>query len=257
MYPYLNLFNLSISSYHLLILISIFVFILTLKFLIIKFKVKVDDFYYFISLIFILGLIGSKVFYVFEDISNNFSYEKFLNFKKGFVLYGGVFFVFIGSFIYCKSYNINFLSIFDLISICLSISMFFGKIACLLAGCCYGIPTKVNNIGIVFKNSSSAAFPKNEPLFPTQIFDGLFGLFLFCFLFWFKSKISKRNGFTFVLFFLIYSVYRFFSEFYRADESRGFIFNSIISLSQFYSILVFLFFLIFGLIFINKTRKIN
>jgi len=255
MKPTLSFLNIELNSYHIFMILSIFCFVFVLKLLLLKFKITNLDFWFYISTIFVFGFLGSKLFYVLEDFSVETILNKIINIKDGYVLFGGIVFVFVTTFFYTKYHKLDTFLFFDLISITFSFSIFTGKISCLLAGCCYGIPSNFNNFGITFKHYLSPAYPKNEPLFPIQIIDSLFGLILFCILLWFKLKVRNKNGSVFILFFIIYPFYRFFSEFYRADEIRGFIFNGLFSLSQFYSIIVFILIIVFGLIFYFKKEK--
>jgi phosphatidylglycerol:prolipoprotein diacylglycerol transferase len=189
-----------------------------------------------------------------EDFPNSFSLNHFFNLKKGYVLYGGVFFVFLTTFLYSKFSNINPYVLLDINVIAMSFSLFIGKIACLMAGCCYGIPTHLETIGLVYTSDYCIAFPKNEPLFPIQIIDSLFGLILFVSLLYFKRKL--KVGYSFFVFMIVYPIYRFFSEFYRADESRGFVFDGLFSLSQFYSLILISFTVLF-LLFLGKRFLYN
>jgi phosphatidylglycerol:prolipoprotein diacylglycerol transferase len=206
------------------------------------------DFPFYISLIFVVGFFGSKLFYLLEDFNIKSIKFKFINIKNGYVLYGGLIFVFLSSYYYAKSKNINKLILLDLntIALCLSVSM--GKIACLSTGCCYGLPTNLKSIGLVYSNKICLAYPKNEPLFPIQIMDSLFALVLF-FVYLYIHKVKKLEpGSVFSSFCIIYPIYRFISENFRADVSRGFVFDGLLSLSQFYSLLVLLIVLIYKIV---------
>jgi len=250
MFPIVNFLGYGISLYQIFLILSVVIYVLVLAIFINKSKLQNIDFYFYISLIFIFGFTGAKMFYMMEYFPNSFSLNHFFNLKKGYVLYGGVFFVFLTTFLYSKFSNINPYVLLDINVIAMSFSLFIGKIACLMAGCCYGIPTNLETIGLVYTSDYCIAFPKNEPLFPIQIIDSLFGLILFVSLLYFKRKL--KVGYSFFVFMIVYPIYRFFSEFYRADESRGFVFDGLFSLSQFYSLILISFIVLFLLFFRKK-----
>jgi prolipoprotein diacylglyceryltransferase len=122
--------------------------------------------------------------------------------------------------------------------------------ACLSTGCCFGNPIQNENLGLVFTNDYCPANPKNVPLFPIQIMDSLFALVLF-FVYLYIHKVKKLEpGSVFSSFCIIYPIYRFISENFRADVSRGFVFDGLLSLSQFYSLLI-----LFAAILILAIKK--
>jgi prolipoprotein diacylglyceryltransferase len=63
-------------------------------------------------------------------------------------------------------------------------------------------------------------------------------LSIFAILMWRYSK-KSRDGEIFALYLALYAVGRFFIEFLRGDEDRGFVFHHLLSTSQFIAILAF------------------
>lgn len=255
MHPIISIADYSFSTYHVLLFLAILAFALCLKFLISRSPLKDFDFTYYLSLIFVSGFIGSKLFYVFEEAELSEFSSKLTDLRHGFVLYGGLVFVLLSSVLYAKVKQLDKRLIldFNIIAFCLSISI--GKMACLAAGCCYGRPTDQESIGLVYTHALCAASPKHVPLFPTQILDSLLALLLFGLFIILKLKVRIRNGGIFLLFCLLYPIGRFLSEFYRGDASRGFVFGGRLSLSQFYSLIVFLLTLFFLVIHLKNHEK--
>jgi prolipoprotein diacylglyceryltransferase len=66
----------------------------------------------------------------------------------------------------------------------------------------------------------------------------LTSLSIFAILMWRYSR-KSRDGEIFVLYLALYAVARFFIEFLRGDEDRGFVFHHLLSTSQFIAILAF------------------
>jgi phosphatidylglycerol:prolipoprotein diacylglycerol transferase len=92
---------------------------------------------------------------------------------------------------------------------------------------------------VVFTNPFShevTGVPLGIPLHPTQLYESLASLLIFAILMWRYSR-KSRDGEIFVLYLALYAVARFFIEFLRGDEDRGFVFHHLLSTSQFIAIL--------------------
>nr|WP_279381251.1 prolipoprotein diacylglyceryl transferase [Clostridium pascui] len=208
-----------------------------------------EDYIYNMSLIAILsGILGGKLLYIITEIRNVIENPSLLrDIGSGFVIYGSIIGGAISIFFYCKRKKWNVLDTFDLIIPSIPLAQGFGRIGCLLAGCCYGKPTKLP-IGIVFNNSPFA--PSAVHLHPTQIYSSIFDFLLAIFLVWYDKRKNKK-GSTFALYVIIYSIGRIIVEVFRGDP-RGEI--SILSTSQFISV----FTLIIGIVIFNITKpKVN
>lgn len=152
---------------------------------------------------------------------------------SGIVIYGGMIAAFIISLIYCKIKKVDFLAYLDLGLPCCAVAQGVGRIGCLAAGCCYGIP--YDGIGAI--TFSHSAFAPNEvSLFPTQIISSVFMLTFGFTLLWLYNHKEYKKGMIGVLYFIIYGLARFFIEFYRGDDVRGHIL--FFSTSQFISIFI-------------------
>lgn len=94
-----------------------------------------------------------------------------------------------------------------------------ARVGCFLAGCCYGAEWEH---GVVFEKSFIKS-ANGVPRVPVQLIEAAFELALFVLLFFLLTKTNKLGGRLLALYLLIYSVGRFFLEFLRGDEYRGFI----------------------------------
>ena len=94
----------------------------------------------------------------------------------------------------------------------------FGRIGCLLAGCCYGRPTTWA-IGVKYSRAETGV-PKDIALLPVQAFESLCLILIFVGLVCYTRK--KRPARRIVaLYMLAYAPCRFFLEFLRYDTIRG------------------------------------
>lgn len=166
------------------------------------------------------GLAGAKLFYVILDWKQIIADENPLQAivtGNGFVVYGGIITGVLTAMIYFRKKKIAFLPYFDLAAPSIAIAQGFGRLGCLLAGCCYGKETN-SVLGIVFRHSAYA--PNDVRLVPTQIISSLgnFSIMLILLVFARKEREAGKVG---GLYLLLYAVGRFFIEFYRNDN-RGF-----------------------------------
>jgi phosphatidylglycerol:prolipoprotein diacylglycerol transferase len=111
------------------------------------------------------------------------------------------------------------------------IGLGFGRLGCLLAGCCFGVESD-GPLGLVFPPNSDASVwqAKHEllehahlpslPVVPTQIYEsiGAFAISAFGILYLHQRK--RYDGHVFVVFLALYALLRFGIEFWRQDE-RG------------------------------------
>ena len=121
----------------------------------------------------------------------------------------------------------------DLILPSVALAQGFGRIGCLLAGCCYGKETS-DAFSITFHTSAFA--PNGVALVPTQIYSSIldflhYGLLLLI------LRSQKKDGETAAAYLIFYSAGRFVLEFFRGDLARGSV--GVLSTSQFISVFTF------------------
>lgn len=110
--------------------------------------------------------------------------------------------------------------------ISITIAHAFGRVGCVFAGCCYGLPTEAW-YGIHFESTATEVVP-------TQLFEAAF-LFLLTgvmIVFYFKYKIRYNLG----IYLISYGVWRFLIEYLRDDDRGGFVPG--MSPSQFWAIIM-------------------
>jgi len=135
---------------------------------------------------------------------------------------------------YMKWYRLPTWKIADLFAPSIALGLFFARIGCFMAGCCYGKQTSLP-WSVTFTNPLSLA-RLHIPLHPTQVYEAGGSLFLFLFLIGMEKR-KSYDGQIFWLFLLFYSILRFLIEFIR-DDPRGFLFGTFLSTSQAIGILL-------------------
>lgn len=98
---------------------------------------------------FICGIVGARLFYVVEYWEDRFSGNSFpqmvsdvLSYTEGgLVVYGSLIGAGIAFLWFTRSHKLPTLAMADLIAPSLAVGLAFGRIGCLLNGCCYGGPS--------------------------------------------------------------------------------------------------------------------
>jgi phosphatidylglycerol:prolipoprotein diacylglycerol transferase len=112
-----------------------------------------------------------------------------------------------------------------------------GRWGCFFSGCCWGTPTDLPwavtfpEVGRRFHRGLP-----DVPLHPTQIYFSLVGFAIFLALAWLYRR-KRFHGQIISTFLLLYAVTRFFLEYVRGDEERGFLLGGLVSTSQGVSLL--------------------
>jgi len=180
---------------------------------------KFDDYIiYLIIGIIIGGRLGYILIYNFNYYIHNLL-DIFKIWEGGMSFHGGLIGIIFASITFAKNNNQNSFLYMDIVALVAPIGIFFGRIANFINSELYGTVTNV---------SWAVTFIKvdNFPRHPSQLYEALLeGIFLFLILIYFRNKFLNKPGVISGLFLIIYSIFRFFVEFYRVpDEQLGYIF---------------------------------
>lgn len=189
---------------------------------------------------FLAVFIGGKVFFYFENIMQYVDEpaKTIQDIGSGFVFYGSFLFA-VPTFIwFFRKNNLPVLETFDIIAVSGALVHGFGKLGCFMAGCCHGKVCAPGQ-GIVFTHPKSAAEPLGEHLYPVQLYDAGMILGIVLFMIWLHNR-KQFHGQLILIYTLVYGVGRSITEEFRGDEERGFLFNGLLSHSQFIAIFILL-----------------
>jgi phosphatidylglycerol:prolipoprotein diacylglycerol transferase len=187
----------------------------------------------------IAALVGAKLLLLLT----NFNYfranpgEIIVLARSGGVFYGGLIGATLVAFWYIRRHKLPLWTTCDMFAPGIALGHVIGRLGCLMAGCCYGLPTNVP-WAITFTDPFAAAnvgTPLNQALHPTQLYEAAAELLILVFLLTTERKGRTYPGRTFWGYMLLYAVSRFIIEFYRGDE-RGMIMGW--STSQFISLIL-------------------
>ncbi len=159
-----------------------------------------------------------------------FAWAKFWN--GGLTYYGGFIGATAAAYYLLTHDRFPFWKGADLAGMTVPIGLGFGRMGCLLAGCCFG-SVAGHRFGLVFPADSPASEWQNKhgllpskfvaslPVYPTQIFESLASLCIaaFCILYLHGKK--RYDGEVFLGFIGLYAIARFLIEFVRSDDRGG------------------------------------
>jgi len=197
------------------------------------------------------AIVGSRLLFVLVnfDFYRKNPLHVFRIWEGGLVFYGGLVLAAGVSIGYMRRHRLPIWKMADLFSPSVALGLFFGRVGCFFAGCCYGKATDLP-WAVTFTDPNSLA-RLNTPLHPAQLYDAANGLAIFFFLLWMRRR-KAFDGEIFWLFLLLYSVTRFLIEMLRGDP-RGFLFGTLLSTSQ--AVGIFLAIVSFFMLFYLKRRK--
>ncbi len=167
------------------------------------------------------SIIGARFVYVTTYWKQEFAdqpfSEVFMIQHGGLVFYGGLIGAAVTSLLYLYWKKLPVWKIADILAPSIALGSVFGRIGCLLNGCCYGRECHLP-WAITFPpghETHPAGLP-GTPLHPTEIYDALLNLILYLVLAWlFRRK--KFDGQIFALYLIGYAICRSVVEFFRGD----------------------------------------
>jgi len=196
----------------------------------------------FCTWLIVVALVGAKVLLVLTDW-RFYSQNPGEIFSRTTLLAGGVFYGGFGAAVlfalwYTRVHHLPMWKVADVYTPSIALGLCIGRLGCFAAGCDYGKPTN-SFLGVVFSDPFAhqvAGTPLGIRLHPTQLYESLTMLAIFAVLVW-RYRHKTYDGQIFVLHLVLYGIARFFLEFLRGDDDRGFVFGHLLSTSQFIALL--------------------
>lgn len=164
-------------------------------------------------------IIGARTMHVVtywnEEFAGHPYWEVFAVWKGGLVFYGGLIGASLAGLLYARLNKIPLWKLADVLAPSIALGYVFGRIGCLLNGCCYGrtctLPWAIH-------------FPRGHETYPngvhpTEIYDSLLSLILYVGLAWLYRR-KKFDGQVFAAYLLCYAVTRSIVESFRGDYTE-------------------------------------
>ena len=136
----LTIGSFTVYGYGFMIAVGILAAWITIDFRAARQKLDRDCVFYLIIWCLVGGICGAKLLYWITEWKSILQNPDFLldSIADGFVVYGGIIGGILAGWLYCRHKKISFLKYFDLAVPSVALAQGFGRIGCLLAGCCYG-----------------------------------------------------------------------------------------------------------------------
>ena len=159
-----------------------------------------DDIFNLCFVAFISGVLGGRIFYVLENLKVYLAnpLEIIMFQHGGLAVFGGIIAGVISAVIFLKRKKLPVLKTLDLLVPFVALAQAIGRLGCLLNGCCYG-----------------------KTAVPVQVYSSLLLVLIFLILRFFQAK-PHKSGEIFFMYLLLYSLKRFFIEFWRLDNPAVF-----------------------------------
>lgn len=214
--------------YGIILLISIIISLFYIYRMLKKENIKDKNIYLYILLYGLFAIVFGKFYTMITSNEYNIL-------KAGLSSYGGLIGVILASIIFEFIVPTN-KKIIKYTIISLPLTYGIGKIACFIAGCCYGIPYN-GLFNVVYKDGL------NIPLFPIQITETI----VFIMIFIICNKLRNNKNIIYITIF-ISTIAKFLLDFLRYEHI-----NKLITTNQVFSIIVII--AIIVLLIIKKLKK--
>src|ERR1019366_6966317 len=134
--------------------------------------------------------------------------------KGGLVYYGGLIGAALTFIAYVKVKKLPLWKFADMFAPSVPLGCFFGRLGCLLNGCCYG---RACNLPWAIRfPADNPLNPPTYPVHPTEIYDSLLNLGLYALLAWLYRR-KRFDGQVFGVYLVSYALLRSFVEMFRGD----------------------------------------
>jgi phosphatidylglycerol---prolipoprotein diacylglyceryl transferase len=183
------------------------------------------------------AIVGARLFYVISHWQEEFAgrpvWEVFALGRSGLVWYGGLIGASLATILYARRQRVSLWKLADVIAPSIALGHVFGRIGCLMTGCCYGRATAL---------PWAIHFPKDHwtggvGVHPTQIYEALLNAALCAGLLWLYRR-KKFDGQIFGCYLIGYAILRAFVEAFRGDYPNYYL-GGHVTPAQFLSVPIF------------------
>lgn len=209
-----------------------------------------------LALLVVCGLAGARTFFVVEHWAAYRAdpLSALRIWEGGLMFYGSIVFGAAALAAHCRATRTPALPLLDLFAVAVPVGQAFGRVGCLLNGCCYGRPSG-SPLAVTYPRWSipcveqirAGLLPEDAarslPVLPSQLFEAAGCVLLFLALLWIYRRLNPpsdrppagapgpRAGLVLAAYLAGYGVLRFVVETTRADE-RAHPFGGALTISQ-------------------------
>jgi phosphatidylglycerol---prolipoprotein diacylglyceryl transferase len=161
----------------------------------------------------ILGILGARIFHVFDDIDRYLDDPiRILQIQRGgLAIWGAVIGGFLGVFIACQIYKLPLLKVIDAIAPGLVLGQAIGRIGNIVNGDAWGAAAPDAWFTFTYTNPDSFIPNRllNVPTHPYPVYDMALNLAVFALIWWLRKK-DLPHGALFATYLLVYGIGRLF-----------------------------------------------
>ena len=202
----------------------------------------------------LLGFVGMKILYwivtphEFIDAIKNGRIIELIT--TGMVFYGGLLGGILGIFICARKKKRSFFEFTDLFAPCFCVAHAFGRIGCLLVGCCAGVQPGESVLfgAATYHGACAFTYADGTKHLPVPLMESIF-LLILCAVLIVILKKAKKLGTVTGWYLVLYALWRFVIESFRGDAERGI--YGLFSTSQWISFAI----LVAGIVILIGMRK--
>ncbi|MGI5869715.1 MAG: prolipoprotein diacylglyceryl transferase [Kiritimatiellia bacterium] len=183
-----------------------------------------------LTVLIVSGLIGARLFYVFENWPYYSKHPaSIIKVQEGgLVFYGGFILGTLALIGFSLVKKVRILDVLDLVATAVPLGHAIGRVGCFLNGCCYGRDSNAC-IAVTFPRGSipwndqlakkmiTLAADRSLPVLPSQLFETVLNLVVFGVMLLLFRRRRRRPGFLAAAYATLYAVVRFAVEFTRGD----------------------------------------
>jgi phosphatidylglycerol:prolipoprotein diacylglycerol transferase len=187
----------------------------------------------------ILGtIVGARTLYVISYWNEEFAQNPtqiFMIQKGGLVFYGGLIGASLACIIYTRVKKLPLWKFADILAPSIALGYVFGRIGCLMNGCCYGkvcqLPWAIRYPNLshqspIWRQHYDAGLTgfddRSAPVHPTQVYDSLLNVAFYLGLAWLYRH-KKFDGQVFGAYLVGYALLRSFVEIFRGDYPQHYL----------------------------------
>ncbi|HSH93119.1 MAG TPA: prolipoprotein diacylglyceryl transferase [Roseimicrobium sp.] len=163
------------------------------------------------------AIVGARILYVIsywkEQFAQNPFPEIFMIQHGGLVYYGGLIGASLGTILFAKLKKIPLWQLSDIMAPSIALGHAFGRIGCLMNGCCYGHASSLP--WAIHYPTGHATHPAG--VHPTQVYESVLNFALYATLAWWFRRRRKFDGQVFAIYLLAYAILRTVVESFRGD----------------------------------------
>lgn len=176
------------------------------------------------------ALVGARAFYAityWDELMKKPLYpsapwtEIFMVHRGGLVYYGGLIGATLAGIGFARWHKLPLWRIADIFAPSIALGYVFGRIGCLMNGCCYGRACDLPwAIRFPVGHETHPVGTPATPVHPTQIYDSLLNLGFYVALVWLYRR-KRFDGQVFATYLMGYALLRSFVELFRGDYSEA------------------------------------